>query len=712
VPIIDYTGVEWFTGVDTLFVTHSTGQFLYWPQVMPPHAQHLYVEALHPTPVIGPFTTAMPELRSVYLRELQFPSGESLPIPPGVTHLKILGCTYDTPIAFPEGLDHLEYRQESSEPGSVVPGPWPSDLDTLIMYGSDPYATAMIQTLLNAPLPAGLKDMQIELLFSASEETIVIPDLPTELATLDLSYARFILPEVLPASLRSLRMHDHYDHIEQEPACLPFLPLGLEELDLYYNSGDGPECLPNMPLGIADELGWMPVCTIWNSTCLGGNEIQGTVYNDLDNNGSMDLGEAGLPNANVVVQPGNVITSAANVGAYSAWVSAGNFTIEALPYLYQTPTGTPQTADFLDVGGQDLGNNVGLYLTPDIQDIRSSMSNTLARPGFDNNVWFGWQNVGTTDVTGTVRFTFDAQQSFVSAVPAPSSVNGNVIEWPLSVLMGSPGGSAYVVLHTDVSVTLGTELVMELVADPVATDETPEDNTVIITTPVVGSFDPNDITVDPGTMTLPELAEGKKLEYTIRFQNTGTYLAEDVLVTDMLPEGLVPTTFEFIGSSHPCQWYISNGQLQFMFDQIMLPDSNANETGSHGYVKFRIAPQADLQPGESIENIASIIFDFNSPIVTAPAVFTLHDPTTVPELHQELLGLYPNPVDDVLWLRADATLRGQVRMEVLDLSGREVLEQLLATSSGPVDVSTLPSGLYQVRSHTAGRLLTGRFVKR
>ena len=213
-------------------------------------------------------------------------------------------------------------------------------------------------------------------------------------------------------------------------------------------------------------------------------------------------------------------------------------------------------------------------------------------------------------------------------------------------------------------------------------------------------------------MTLAELAEDKKLEYTIRFQNTGTYLAEDVLVTDMLPEDLVPTTFEFIGSSHPCQWYISNGQLQFMFDQIMLPDSNANELGSHGYVKFRIAPRSDLQPGESVENIASIIFDFNTPIITEPAVFTLYDVTAVSEVHQEFLGLYPNPVDGVLWLRADAAFRGQVRVEVLDLSGRKVMQQQLATGSGPIDVSALPGGLYQVRMHCADRALTGRFVKR
>ena len=528
----------------------------------------------------------------------------------------------------------------------------------------------------------------------------------------------------LPPSVRRIVVHSpRGNSCPVISGCLPSLPLGLEAL-VVTPLGDPPgspqnplnlpslACLPNKPLGIADAWSNMPVCTIWNSTCLGGNEIQGTVYNDLDNDGSMDNGEAGLPNSNVVVQPGNVITSAANIGAYSAWVGAGNFIIEALPYLYQTPTGSPQTADFVDVGGQDPGNDVGLYLTPDIQDIRSSMSNDPARPGFDNSVRPGWQNIGTTDVSGTVRFTFDAQQTFVSADPTPSSVSGNVIEWPLSALMGSPGGAAIVVLHTDVSVPLGTELVMQLVADPVATDETPEDNTVIITTPVVGSFDPNDITVVPETMTLAELAEGRKLEYTIRFQNTGTYLAEDVLVTDMLPEGSVPTTFEFMGSSHPCQWFISNGQLQFMFDRIMLPDSNANELGSHGHVKFRIAPRADLQSGENVENIASIIFDFNSPIVTEPAVFALHDVTTVSEVHQELLGLYPNPVDGVLWLRADATLRGQVRVEVLDLSGRCVMEHQLATGTGPVDVSALPSGLYQVRMRSVDSALTGRFVKR
>ncbi|MBK7572907.1 MAG: hypothetical protein IPI10_15305 [Bacteroidetes bacterium] len=37
-----------------------------------------------------------------------------------------------------------------------------------------------------------------------------------------------------------------------------------------------------------------------------------------------------------------------------------------------------------------------------------------------------------------------------------------------------------------------------------------------------------------------------------------------------------------------------DGALQFTFDNILLPDSNVDEPGSHGFVNYRISPKAGL----------------------------------------------------------------------------------------------------------------------
>ncbi|HRF82091.1 MAG TPA: hypothetical protein PL070_18610, partial [Flavobacteriales bacterium] len=94
------------------------------------------------------------------------------------------------------------------------------------------------------------------------------------------------------------------------------------------------------------------------------------------------------------------------------------------------------------------------------------------------------------------------------------------------------------------------------------------------------------------------------IEYTIRFQNTGTYLAERVVILDTLSTDLQWESMRFIASSHDHTWYIVNGVLHVIHNDIMLPDSNSNEAASHGFFKFSMLPKADLVNGAVIENIA------------------------------------------------------------------------------------------------------------
>jgi hypothetical protein len=47
-----------------------------------------------------------------------------------------------------------------------------------------------------------------------------------------------------------------------------------------------------------------------------------------------------------------------------------------------------------------------------------------------------------------------------------------------------------------------------------------------------------------------------------------------------------------------------------------LPDSNRNEAASNGYIVYRIKPKSTLLPGDTINNTASIYFDFNLPVQT------------------------------------------------------------------------------------------------
>lgn len=138
----------------------------------------------------------------------------------------------------------------------------------------------------------------------------------------------------------------------------------------------------------------------------------------------------------------------------------------------------------------------------------------------------------------------------------------------------------------------------------------------------IGAYDPNDKQGFPkGAGPEHFIEPGTRLEYLIRFQNTGTDTAFNVAIRDTLSAWLAPATLTPGASSHPYTWKLAqDGTLLFEFDNIMLPDSNVNEPASHGFVKFGIDLKPDAPLGTAISNQAAIYFDFNEPIFTNTTV--------------------------------------------------------------------------------------------
>ena len=96
---------------------------------------------------------------------------------------------------------------------------------------------------------------------------------------------------------------------------------------------------------------------------------------------------------------------------------------------------------------------------------------------------------------------------------------------------------------------------------------------------IIGSFDPNDKSAAPaGAGEAAHLiAPATELDYRIRFQNTGTDTAFTVVVRDTIEAGLDLATLQIGVSSHPMQVELRDRALAFVFENILLPDSNVNE---------------------------------------------------------------------------------------------------------------------------------------
>ncbi|MBK9762602.1 MAG: DUF11 domain-containing protein [Flavobacteriales bacterium] len=84
---------------------------------------------------------------------------------------------------------------------------------------------------------------------------------------------------------------------------------------------------------------------------------------------------------------------------------------------------------------------------------------------------------------------------------------------------------------------LGTELIATATVSSANTDVDLGNNSASVTRIVTGAYDPNDklATTSSGSSSSWTLEEDEWVDYTIRFQNTGTDTAFNVVITDTLP---------------------------------------------------------------------------------------------------------------------------------------------------------------------------------
>lgn len=227
----------------------------------------------------------------------------------------------------------------------------------------------------------------------------------------------------------------------------------------------------------------------------------------------------------------------------------------------------------------------------------------------------------------------------------------------------------------------------------------------------IGSFDPNDKTGLPlGVSEEGVIAAGTKLEYLIRFQNTGTDTAFRVEIRDQLSPFLDMSTLREGASSHPYRLIINGqGELHFLFDPIALPDSNINRAASQGFVKFSVNSKKHLPPGSLIKNTAAIYFDQNAPVYTNTTLHTIDTPidylntkATTPNgtlASTGRLSVVPNPTRErILVNLLQPSNSGGLLVDIANSLGVKVLTSFTwanpATEALTVDLQSIPAGIY------------------
>lgn len=259
-------------------------------------------------------------------------------------------------------------------------------------------------------------------------------------------------------------------------------------------------------------------------------------------------------------------------------------------------------------------------------DDRVILVTTSFRPGFANATTIEVLNNSCTPSSGTLKLIKDPLLNFQSSDPAPVSISGDTLSWEYGSLVFDSGHYiVHILCETSTNAIIGDNISLSLYADSQGFDSDSSNNIFTNTFPILNGYDPNDIQVYPKGYCQPGyIQHGEELTYTIRFQNTGNSEAINIHIIDSISDFLDLSSLRVLSSSHSMHTEIISGSIvNFVFNQINLPDSSSNEEGSHGYVVYAIKQQPFLYEHSQIRNKASIYFDFNSPVNTNEVINTV-----------------------------------------------------------------------------------------
>ncbi len=170
-----------------------------------------------------------------------------------------------------------------------------------------------------------------------------------------------------------------------------------------------------------------------------------------------------------------------------------------------------------------------------------------------------------------------------------------------------------------------------------------------------------------------------ELDYIIQFQNTGADTAYNALIIDTLDmEHLDITSIQPGAASDKYSFFVnSTGVVSFAFNNIYLPQSNLNEPGSHGFVKYKIRQKENNTSGTEIDYSAKLLFDYNAQVNTNLGFVSIagRDNLYMPSSHMFSntgyeIAVSPNPFKDFIQFTIEgAALKKNYSVTIINLLG-------------------------------------------
>jgi uncharacterized repeat protein (TIGR01451 family) len=506
----------------------------------------------------------------------------------------------------------------------------------------------------------------------------------------------FVFNSPLPNSLKHLTVVTDPSNI-----CFPTLPQGLLHLESSFkNNSSGTSftaCLPNQPPQLqvtSNNLAiFPPICASNLPNCYDFQlpTVSGKCYLDLNSNSIFDgFGEPLLsyPIQKEELATGTISYIYPNNNYYNGIY---DFIDTSSTYLYEVVNSNinytaPAPSSIISNNQSAQFFDLNLAVTPNqsFDDVEMWYANTWDfSPGSINHISTLVRNNGTNIANGTINISFDPLLSIYNS--NGGIVNGNTLSFPINNLASGAIQHYNFQTYLNTSAQFGDTVELSFNAIIVGNDIDTTNNNYIINSPVLAAYDPNDINVDKTILSSTNVQQNAYLTYTIRFQNTGNAAAQNVYLTDSLSNYLDPAYFEVIYSEH------SNYQIQFLntndpskpyvlkviYNNINLPDSNANEPESHGKFVFKIKVKNNTGLGSIIPASAAIYFDYSPAVITNMVTTLIMDPTKINYNSQMnfVSLLAPNPANEIVNILIKSNDNAVISLNFFNNSGQLIKSQ-------------------------------------
>ena len=457
-----------------------------------------------------------------------------------------------------------------------------------------------------------------------------------------------------------------------------------------------------------------------DSTSTGSIDCSGSRLNafiDTNGNGTQESGEQNFPLGQFHYEVNNDssihnITSPS--GIYTMYdISATNtydlgYSINSnYTAMYST------TANFTDVAvvsGGMTTYNFPITITQTYNDLAIIIvPDNAPRTGTTYKNKIIYTNLGNqTLANGTLTFNNNAGTTITTISQSGTTNTTNGFTYNFTNLL--PFESRMITVTMSVppipTVFIGQLLTNSASIIPPSGDIVTANNSSVSSQIIIGAYDPNDKTESHGDKILfSSFAPNDYLHYTIRFENTGTASALNVVVNDILDSQLDENTLIMTGNSHSYTLDRMSNNLSWNFENIQLPVSVVDTNIGKGYITFKIKLKPGFGVGDVIPNTAFIYFDSNPAIVTNTFNTEFVAVLSNAEFTNENILLFPNPTSNSFQISIQNTTENLESIVIYDVLGKIVkIVEILASSETSVDVSHLSKGVYLVEVISENKL--------